>query len=275
MALQYHADLARDRGDHAEASAEYEEALELMRRAGNAHGIAYSLRGLGHLARNRGEYARASRLLGESLALLKELRDRRCIPLCLEGIACMVVGPAWAERATRLLGAAYVVQEDTGAPAPPSEMADYQRTAADARAAIGEERFAEIWAAGNALSLEEAVSFAMDESKAAELAHANTMREPTRRVPVEPATRTAEPGSRLDVRDDGSVSVPLSAREREVVACIAAGLSNRQIAEQLVLSVRTVERHIENVYNRLGISGRAGRAIVTAYALRHHLIESA
>jgi DNA-binding NarL/FixJ family response regulator len=40
-----------------------------------------------------------------------------------------------------------------------------------------------------------------------------------------------------------------------------------------VLSVRTVERHIENVYNRLGISGRAGRAIVTAYAIRHHLTE--
>ena len=66
---------------------------------------------------------------------------------------------------------------------------------------------------------------------------------------------------------------PLSAREREVVAFIATGLSNREIAEQLVLSVRTVERHIENVYNRLGIQGKAGRAIVTAYAMRHGLIE--
>jgi DNA-binding NarL/FixJ family response regulator len=72
-----------------------------------------------------------------------------------------------------------------------------------------------------------------------------------------------------------TAGVPLSAREREVVALIAAGLSNRQIAEQLVLSVRTVERHIENVYNRLGISGKAGRAIVTAYALRHGLVEPA
>ena len=53
------------------------------------------------------------------------------------------------------------------------------------------------------------------------------------------------------------------------MALIAQGLSNREIADALVLSVRTVERHIENVYNRLGISGRAGRAIVTAYALRH------
>ena len=56
---------------------------------------------------------------------------------------------------------------------------------------------------------------------------------------------------------------------------IAEGLSNRQIAERLILSVRTVERHIENVYNRLGITGKAGRAIITAYALRHRLVESA
>ena len=67
----------------------------------------------------------------------------------------------------------------------------------------------------------------------------------------------------------------LSPRERQVVALIAGGLSNREIAGQLVLSVRTVERHIENVYNRLGIRGKAGRAIVTAYGLRHHLIEPA
>jgi ATP/maltotriose-dependent transcriptional regulator MalT len=67
--------------------------------------------------------------------------------------------------------------------------------------------------------------------------------------------------------------VLLSARERQVVALIAAGLSNREIAGQLVLSVRTVERHIENVYNRLGIRGKAGRAIVTAYGLRHHVVE--
>ena len=61
----------------------------------------------------------------------------------------------------------------------------------------------------------------------------------------------------------------ITRRELEILELIAQGLSNREIAEALVLSVRTVERHIENVYNRLGISGRAGRAIVTAYALRH------
>ena len=59
------------------------------------------------------------------------------------------------------------------------------------------------------------------------------------------------------------------------MALIAEGRSNREISEALTLSVRTVERHIENVYNRLGISGRAGRAIVTAYALRHGVVTPA
>jgi len=78
----------------------------------------------------------------------------------------------------------------------------------------------------------------------------------------------------LQVRGEHRLEVPLTVREREVVTLIAGGRSNREIADALVLSVRTVERHIENVYNRLGISGRAGRAIVTAFALRQGLIES-
>ena len=49
----------------------------------------------------------------------------------------------------------------------------------------------------------------------------------------------------------------LSAREREVMRLVAEGLSNEQIAERLVLSVRTVERHLSNVYAKLRVSGKA------------------
>jgi class 3 adenylate cyclase len=52
----------------------------------------------------------------------------------------------------------------------------------------------------------------------------------------------------------------LSAREREVMNLVAAGLSNKEIAEQLFLSVRTVERHLSNVYVKLRVSGKAARA---------------
>jgi len=207
---------------------------------------------MGHVARAQGQYDQAEMYLRESLALLKPLGDRRCIPLTLEGLACITVGRGWAERAARLLGAAQAMQAQTGAPSPPSTRADYLRTIADARQELGAEPFEAMWAAGAAMSLNEAVDLALAEPRHAE--------------PV------------LSVAASGGVprpAVPLSAREQEVVALIAGGLSNREISGALVLSVRTVERHIENVYNRLGIRGKAGRAIVTAFALRHGLVASA
>ena len=51
---------------------------------------------------------------------------------------------------------------------------------------------------------------------------------------------------------------PLTAREREVALLASGGASTREIAERLVVSVRTVENHLHNVYGKLGISGRDG-----------------
>lgn len=61
----------------------------------------------------------------------------------------------------------------------------------------------------------------------------------------------------------------LSPREREIIGLAAAGFSNAAIAERLVLSVRTVERHLSNAYLKLGISGRAARTAAVASLLRH------
>lgn len=63
----------------------------------------------------------------------------------------------------------------------------------------------------------------------------------------------------------------LTRREAEVLRLIAAGESNQAIATLLVLSVRTVERHISNIYAKIGAEGTASRAVATAYALRHGL----
>jgi pimeloyl-ACP methyl ester carboxylesterase/DNA-binding CsgD family transcriptional regulator len=61
----------------------------------------------------------------------------------------------------------------------------------------------------------------------------------------------------------------LTTREREVLRLAAEGRSNSEIAEALVLSVRTVERHLSNAYLKLGISGRAARTAAVASLLRH------
>lgn len=64
----------------------------------------------------------------------------------------------------------------------------------------------------------------------------------------------------------------LTAREREVIRLLASGRSNAEIAAELVLSVRTVERHVANIYGKVGAAGTAARATATAYAHRHDLV---
>ena len=61
----------------------------------------------------------------------------------------------------------------------------------------------------------------------------------------------------------------LTGREAEVVVLVAAGNTNREIAAELVVSVHTVRRHLQNIYTKLGVASRAGAA---AYALEHELI---
>jgi pimeloyl-ACP methyl ester carboxylesterase len=60
-------------------------------------------------------------------------------------------------------------------------------------------------------------------------------------------------------------SADLSARELEVLELVAAGLTNEAIADRLSLSIRTVERHLTNVYAKLGVSGKVARAAAAAH----------
>ena len=60
----------------------------------------------------------------------------------------------------------------------------------------------------------------------------------------------------------------LTSREAEVLRLIAAGRTNAEISRELVLSLRTVARHITNIYGKIGARGKAD---ATAYAIRHHL----
>jgi DNA-binding NarL/FixJ family response regulator len=73
----------------------------------------------------------------------------------------------------------------------------------------------------------------------------------------------------LAQRPQGEPSTALSAREREVMMHLAAGRTNRQIAEMLTVSPHTVARHVEHIYAKLGVTNRTA---ATAYAYEHHLV---
>jgi DNA-binding NarL/FixJ family response regulator len=79
-----------------------------------------------------------------------------------------------------------------------------------------------------------------------------------RPIPAEPQRR---PGRSARVAG-------LSDRELEVLRLVAQGRTNREIAETLVLSEKTVARHLTNIFTKIGVGNRAG---ATAYALNHRL----
>ncbi len=81
--------------------------------------------------------------------------------------------------------------------------------------------------------------------------------------------RAAPDLARLDA--GGSDDSGLTARELEVLQLVAAGRTNRAIAAELVLSVRTIDRHVSNIFAKLGVSSRAA---ATSYAHEHRLVRA-
>lgn len=76
--------------------------------------------------------------------------------------------------------------------------------------------------------------------------------------------------SRVPAPGDPSREIdPLSKRELEVLNCIAAGMSNQEIASKIVVAVGTVKRHINNIYNKLDVHSRIQ---AVKWAQSHHLL---
>jgi tetratricopeptide (TPR) repeat protein len=157
-------DVVRCLGDYERAAALLEESLALQRELGDTYSMAYSLRTLAGVMQVQGDRGRAMTLYKESLMVLKEVNDKRPIAECLEGLAEIAGAQGQPERAARLLAAAATLRETIGTPLPPSERADYDRTMAAARTALGDEALAIIITGGEAMRLEQAVAYALGET---------------------------------------------------------------------------------------------------------------
>jgi predicted ATPase/class 3 adenylate cyclase len=163
VALSNLGEVAYYHGDLERAAAAYEEALTLMRQLGDPESIAVGLDNHGRVARQRGNLAQAEALHREAAAHYRELRDPGRCAESLEALGSTAGVKGQGARAARLLGAAAAVRAALGSPQPPVERTDTEQAVAAARAALGEEEWALAFAAGQALTLEEALAAALDE----------------------------------------------------------------------------------------------------------------
>jgi non-specific serine/threonine protein kinase len=115
----------------------------------------------------------------------------------------------------------------------PLDRAGYERQVRTVRVALPEDQFATAWDEGRAMSAKAATEYAL----------AN--RRPTRRVNWED-----------HLSDADHPSSPLSAREHDAAALLARGLTNRQIAAELVIAERTASTHVAHILSKLGFSTR-------------------
>jgi DNA-binding CsgD family transcriptional regulator len=76
---------------------------------------------------------------------------------------------------------------------------------------------------------------------------------------------------RVDVGAEHLAELPVTGREREVLALVAAGKTNREIAAVLAISARTVQKHLEHVFQKLGVETRMAAAICALAAADGHL----
>jgi predicted ATPase/class 3 adenylate cyclase/DNA-binding CsgD family transcriptional regulator len=226
---------ALSQGDPARARPLLEESLAICRGLGDRRTIAKATNFLGDAACGRHDYAAARILYEESLSLSVELGDRWISAISLEGLARMAVATGKPEAAARLLGAADALRDATGATRPAYWRALYEPSLARTRARLGDDAFETARAAGRELTPEQAPA-----------------------VLGMPATASSSAD-----RPDG-----LTARELEVLGLVAEGLTDAQVAERLVVSLRTVHAHLRSIYRKLEVRSRSA---ATRYAVEHGL----
>jgi serine/threonine-protein kinase PknK len=218
-------------GDYERGAALNEEAAALYRERGYKGGLEYALDNLGWAALLQGDPKRARSYYRESLMLCKELGDKWTASESLGGLACVAGVRGEAERAAKLFGVAEALSEAVGSQRVPEEDALREPYLAASRTQLDEASWRAAWAEGRAMSMERATEYALSEET------------PPPPSPESQHLSSYEPPS-------------LTRREQEVAVLLTRGLTNRQIASELVLSEHTVHHHVTNILKKLNLSSR-------------------
>jgi len=210
------------------AQTQYEQGVTLLRQLDATRDLATTLQNLAHSYLRLGEVRHAYTLFCECMAQHQTDQNRLAMTECLLGFAAVAIMQGLPAAGVRLFAAA----ERIGWQRAKSSWAVTQHVVkhycAIARISLNEAEFQAEQTVGQAFSLAQAIEYAQH------VVWDTTIAPPTR-----------------EKRDD------LTEREREVTVLISLGKSNGEIAEQLVLSKRTVEKHIANIFAKLGFDNRA------------------
>ncbi|MCK5314961.1 MAG: tetratricopeptide repeat protein, partial [Anaerolineales bacterium] len=237
---------------YQQATTSAQESLALFRKLGDEWGIAFALATNCELAFLQGDYDSAKSCFQESLTLSLEYGSTWGLSWRLEALAIIAVEQNKHEEAILLWGAGFSLRESFHTPLPPSYAEDYAPYLAAARAALGDEAFQDTWERGYSLGLEQVIDIALQR-------------------------RVARPNDSSSSSGDGEPSANstdiaqqygLTRREAEVLRLVASGLTNPQVAERLVISPRTVSKHLESIYGKIQVNSRSA---ATRFALEHNI----
>ena len=195
--------------------------------SGNVWYHAYAQWGLAVVALLRGDHEDAGRLACAALRAIRGMDDAMGVVLCLDALAWAAAAGQEAVRAATLAAAAE--RAWAAIPATPAGplRAHHDAALRAARAALPGAEYRAAFAKGSAMDQAEAIAFALGEQ-----------------ARPRPDAGRLGPGQ-------------LTRRERDVAALVACGQSNGPIAASLVISVRTVETHVQHIMDKLGCSTRA------------------
>jgi non-specific serine/threonine protein kinase len=225
------------RGAYDRARARYENALRAFRELGYTQGTSRLLRDLGSVLRDQADFAGSMAHYRESVELLGEETDVTVIVDALEGAATAAI--AWNQpvQAARFVGAAEALRElHVGGFIFLADKMAFERTRSAIHEILDGERLQAAWQAGRQLSVAELLAELRALTPSEQMAH-----------PVE-----------------ATVGL-LTRREREVLQLVVAGQPDREIADALFLSVRTVEAHVGRILIKLGVRSRTA-AVAAAIA---------
>jgi DNA-binding CsgD family transcriptional regulator len=274
--------VTRFRGDLDATESFLERAISTYRSAADVHGVSTALNNLAALAIDGGNLARGRELLTESITLKRALGDRRSLATGLVNLADILVQVGDPSAAIASLSEADEVAAELGDARlggfVAHNLGDAERARGDIRRAILHYEaalaiFEALDAARDVTLALCSLGRALNASGATARAEILLRRSEAIAVELGDARRLVEVRAALGElgKQPTRVTLPggLTSRQADVIGLLAGGLTNGEIAERLGISVPTIERHIANLYRKIGVHSRVD---ATRFALRHGLV---